>query len=211
MIKIKFGTDGWRAIIADDFTVENVKRVAYATALWLKKEFKDPSAVVGSDPRFAGPLFADVTTSVLASQGVKVFRAENTFVSTPMISLGTVRHKASAGIIITASHNPPAYNGYKIKADFGGPAVPEDIEKVEAMIPDTLDLKLKSVADYQKDGLVEFTNLEDMYVAHVENSFDLETIRTCGLSWAYDAMYGAGQNVMRRILPDITFLHSEAN
>jgi len=211
MIKIKFGTDGWRAIIADDFTVENVKRVAFATALWLKKEFENPTAVVGCDPRFAGPLFADTTTAVLASQGVKVFRAENSFVSTPMISLGTVRHKASAGIIITASHNPPAYNGYKIKADFGGPAVPEDIEKVEAMIPDTLDLKLKSVADYQKDGLVEFTNLEDMYVAHVENSFDLETIRTCGLSWAYDAMYGAGQNVMRRILPDITFLHSEAN
>src|SRR5882757_1488131 len=100
MNKIKFGTDGWRAIIADDFTVENVKRVEYATA------------VVGCDPRFAGPLFADLTTRVLASQGVKVYRAEDTFVSTPMISLGTVRHKASAGIIITASHNPANYNGY---------------------------------------------------------------------------------------------------
>jgi len=211
MIKIKFGTDGWRAIIADDFTVENVKRVAYATALWLKKEFKEPSAVVGCDPRFAGPLFADVTTAVLASQGVKVFRAENAFVSTPMISLGTVRHKTSAGIIITASHNPPAYNGYKIKASYGGPATPDDIAKVESTIPDTIDLQLKSVADYQKDGLVEFTNLEDMYVAHVENSFDLETIRTCGMNWAYDAMYGAGQNVMRRLFPDITFLHCDHN
>ncbi|QKJ29834.1 phosphoglucomutase/phosphomannomutase family protein [Mucilaginibacter mali] len=211
MIKIKFGTDGWRAIIADDFTVENVKRVAYATALWLKKEFENPSAVVGCDPRFAGPLFADVTTAVLASQGVKVFRAENTFVSTPMISLGTVRHKASAGIIITASHNPPSYNGYKIKASYGGPATPDDIEKVESTIPDTFEIQLKSVADYQKDGLVEFTNLEDMYVAHVENSFDLEAIRTCGMSWAYDAMYGAGQNVMRRLFPDITFLHCDHN
>lgn len=211
MIKIKFGTDGWRAIIADDFTVENVKRVAYATALWLKKEFENPSAVVGCDPRFAGPLFADVTTAVLASQGVKVFRAENTFVSTPMISLGTVRHKASAGIIITASHNPPSYNGYKIKASYGGPATPDDIEKVESTIPDTFDIQLKSVADYQKDGLVEFTNLEDMYVAHVENSFDLDAIRTCGMVWAYDAMYGAGQNVMRRLFPDITFLHCDHN
>ena len=118
MSKIKFGTDGWRAIIADDFTVENVKRVAYATALWLKQEFKNPSAVVGCDPRFAGPMFADVTTRVLASQGVKVYRAENTFVSTPMISLGTVRKNASAGIIITASHNPPSYNGYKIRLYF---------------------------------------------------------------------------------------------
>ena len=128
-----------------------------------------------------------------------------------MVSLGTVRHKASAGIIITASHKPPSYNGFKIKASFGGPAVPEDIEKVESQIPDTIDLQLKSVADYQKDGLVEFTNLEDMYVAHVENSFDMDAIRTCGLNWAYDAMYGAGQNVMRRILPDITFLHAEHN
>jgi len=211
MSKIKFGTDGWRAIIADDFTVENVKRVAYATALWLKNNFKDPSAVVGCDPRFAGPLFADTTTAVLASQGVKVYRAENTFVSTPMISLGTVRKHASAGIIITASHNPPSYNGYKIKASYGGPATPDDIEKVEELIPDTLSLELKSVAEYQKDGLVEFINLEDMYVAHAENSFDMDLIRTCGLNWAYDAMYGAGMNVMRRILPDITFLHCDHN
>jgi phosphomannomutase len=211
MTKIKFGTDGWRAIIAEDFTVENVKRVAYATALWLKENFESPSAVVGCDPRFAGPLFADTTARVLASQGVKVFRAENSFVSTPMISLGTVRKHASAGIIITASHNPPAYNGYKIKADFGGPAVPADIEKVEALIPDTLELELKSLIDYQKDGLIEYIDLEGMYVAHVENSFDLEAIRTCGLNWAYDAMYGAGQNVMRRLFPDITFIHCDAN
>src|SRR3954470_9290184 len=162
MSKIKFGTDGWRAIIADDFTVENVKRVAYATALWLKQEFKDPSAVVGCDPRFAGPLFADTTAAVLASQGVKVFRAENTFVSTPMISLGTVRKKASAGIIITASHNPPAYNGYKIKANYGGPSTPDDIDLVEKAIPDALELELKTIVDYQKDGLIEFINLEDM-------------------------------------------------
>lgn len=211
MTKIKFGTDGWRAIIADDFTVANVKRVAYATAIWLKDNFEKPSAVVGCDPRFAGPLFADTTAAVLASQGVKVFRAENTFVSTPMISLGTVRKNASAGIIITASHNPPSYNGYKIKANFGGPAVPDDIELVEKAIPDTLDLELKSIADYQKDGLIEFINLEDMYVAHVENNFDLNAIRTSGLGWAYDAMYGAGQNVMRRLFPDITFLHCEEN
>ena len=211
MSKIKFGTDGWRAIIADDFTVDNVKRVAYATALWLKKEFQNPTAVVGCDPRFAGPMFADVTTCVLASQGVKVFRAENTFVSTPMISLGTVRKKASAGIIITASHNPPSYNGYKIKASYGGPATPDDIEKVESQIPDTLTLELKTVADYQKDGLVEFINLEDMYVAHVEDNFDLEAIRTSGLGWGYDAMYGAGMNVMERLFPDITRIHSDHN
>jgi len=209
--KIKFGTDGWRAIIADDYTVENVKRVAYATALWLKKAFENPSAVVGCDPRFAGPMFADVTACVLASQGVKVYRASNPFISTPMISLGTVRKGASAGIIITASHNPPSYNGYKIKAFYGGPATPDDIEAVESVIPDTIDLKLKSVAEYNKDGLIEFIDLEDMYVAHAQNGFDIAAIRDSGLVWAYDAMYGAGQNVMRRLFPDITFLHCENN
>src|ERR1700749_2759133 len=156
MSKIKFGTDGWRAIIAEDYTVENVKRVAYATALWLKKNFENASAVVGCDPRFAGPLFADTTAAVLASQGVKVHRASNAFVSTPMISLGTVRTHASAGIIITASHNPPAYNGYKIKASYGGPATPDDIEKVESQIPESITLDLKSIDDYKKAGLIEF-------------------------------------------------------
>jgi phosphomannomutase len=211
MSTIKFGTDGWRAIIADDFTVENVKRVAYATALWLKQNFENPSAVVGCDPRFAGPMFADVTTTVLASQGIKVFRAENIFISTPMISLGTVRKGASAGIIITASHNPPAYNGYKIKAFYGGPATPDDIEKVESQIPESISLQLKSVKDYVADGIVEYINLEDMYVDHAEKSFDIPAIRDSGLQWAYDAMYGAGQNVMRRLFPDITFLHSDYN
>ncbi|MDB5060307.1 MAG: phosphoglucomutase/phosphomannomutase family protein [Mucilaginibacter sp.] len=211
MSTIKFGTDGWRAIIADDFTVANVKRVAYATALWLKQNFENPSAVVGCDPRFAGPMFADVTTTVLASQGIKVFRAENIFISTPMISLGTVRKGASAGIIITASHNPPAYNGYKIKAFYGGPATPDDIEKVESQIPESISLQLKSVKDYVADGIVEYINLEDMYVEHAEKSFDIPAIRDSGLQWAYDAMYGAGQNVMRRLFPDITFLHSDYN
>lgn len=211
MSTIKFGTDGWRAIIADDFTVENVKRVAYATALWLKQNFENPSAVVGCDPRFAGPMFADVTTTVLASQGIKVFRAENIFISTPMISLGTVRKGASAGIIITASHNPPAYNGYKIKAFYGGPATPDDIEKVESQIPESISLELKSVTDYVTEGIVEYINLEDMYVEHAEKNFDIPAIRDSGLQWAYDAMYGAGQNVMRRLFPDITFLHSDYN
>lgn len=211
MIKIKFGTDGWRAIIADDFTVENVKRVAYGTAKWLKDSFENPSAVVGSDPRFAGPLFADTTACVLASEGIKVYRAENTFVSTPMISMGTVRKGASAGIIITASHNPPAYNGYKIKANYGGPATPDTIDAVEKMIPDTFDGQLKSIQDYQKDGLVEYINLEDMYVEDIEAKFDLDAIRNCGMSWAYDAMYGAGQNVMQRLFPGITFMHCDHN
>jgi phosphomannomutase len=106
MTKIKFGTDGWRAIIAKDFTVENVARVSEATAHWLKKNYEKPSVVVGHDCRFAGELFAETVTKVMISHGIKVYLAKD-FVSTPMVSLGTLRKQASLGIIITASHNPP--------------------------------------------------------------------------------------------------------
>ena len=211
MNKIKFGTDGWRAIIAEEFTVENVKHVAYATALWLRKHYQEPSAVVGNDCRFAGKLFADTTACVLASQGIKVYRSDNTFISTPMVSLGTVKLQADAGIIITASHNPAEYNGYKIKASYGGPATPAMIDEVEALIPDSLNLQLKSVEEYSKEGLISFVDLESMYCDEIEANFDMEAIRNSGMNWAYDAMYGAGQNVMRRILPNITFLHCEHN
>ena len=211
MNKIKFGTDGWRAIIAEEFTVENVKRVAYATALWLRKHYQEPSAVVGNDCRFAGKLFADTTACVLASQGIKVYRSENTFVSTPMVSLGTVKLQADAGIILTASHNPAEYNGYKIKASYGGPATPAMIDEVEALIPDTINIQLKSVDEYSKEGLISFVDLESMYCDEIEANFDMEAIRNCGMNWAYDAMYGAGQNVMRRILPNATLLHCEHN
>src|ERR1041385_5517793 len=106
MTKIKFGTDGWRAIIAQDFTVDNVARVSEATAKWLLKQGDKPSVVIGHDCRFAGELFAETAAKVFIANGVKVFLAKG-FVSTPMISLGAVRFKASLGIIITASHNPP--------------------------------------------------------------------------------------------------------
>lgn len=211
MTKIKFGTDGWRAIIAKEYTVENVERVAYATALWLKKSKDKPSVVLGHDCRFAGPLFSETVAKVLASQGVKVILDNTAFVSTPMISLGTVHYKADAGVIITASHNPPSYNGYKIKASYGGPATPASIEEVEQLIPDTLQLTLAELSAYEQQGLIEYVDLEKLYLIQVEKSFDLDAIRESGLNFAYDAMYGAGQNIMRRLFPDITFLHCEHN
>jgi phosphoglucomutase len=212
MNKIKFGTDGWRAIIAKDFTVDNVARVTIATAAWLKKNFENPSVIVGHDCRFAGELFAETTAKVLANAGIKVYLAKD-FVSTPMVSLGTKNKNASLGIIITASHNPPSYNGYKLKGAFGGPLLPENIQEVEDLIPDTNSLNVESlsVSDFQKAGLIEYVDLETMYVEHVEKNFDMNSIRNTKMNFAYDAMYGAGQNVMRRILPDITFLHCDYN
>ena len=212
MTKIKFGTDGWRAIIAKDFTVENVARVTIASAEWLKKNFQKPTVVVGHDCRFAGELFAETVTKVLAHNGIKVYLAKD-FVSTPMVSLGAKTLNSSLGIILTASHNPPSYNGYKLKGGFGGPLLSEDIQKIEDIIPEknNIDLEKLSITDFVKAGLVEYVDLETMYVNHVEKHFDMEAIRNTKMNFAYDAMYGAGQNVMRRLLPDITFLHCDYN
>lgn len=212
MTRIKFGTDGWRAIIAQDFTVDNVARVTEATAKWLLKRRAQPSVVVGHDCRFAGELFADTVAKVFIANGIKVLLAEE-FVSTPMVSLGCVHYKSDLGVIITASHNPPSYNGYKIKGGYGGPLEPELVQEVEDLIPERategwqqVDLKAA-----RTKGLLETAPLEDLYVDHVKKNFDLDAIKTSGLKLAYDAMYGAGQRVMKRLFPDIHKLHCDPN
>ena len=131
--KIKFGTDGWRAIIADEFTVTNVERVAYATATWVKKNFEKPSIVIGHDCRFAGELFLNAATRVFISEGIQV-KISKGFVSTPMVSLACVQLETSLGVVLTASHNPPSYNGYKLKGHFGGPLSPEQVQEIEDMM-----------------------------------------------------------------------------
>lgn len=212
MTKIKFGTDGWRAIIAQDFTVDNVARVTQATAKWLLKKDKNPVVVVGHDCRFAGELFAETTTKVFLANGIKVLLAED-FVSTPMVSLGCVKYKASLGIIITASHNPPSYNGYKIKGSYGGPLEPEMVQEIENLIASEIPANWQTVdlKDARSKGHLQTAPLEDMYIQHVEQSFDLDAIRKSGLTLAYDAMYGAGQRVMKRLFPEIHKLHCDYN
>lgn len=208
---IKFGTDGWRAIIAEDLTVDNVARVSVAVAQWTRKNFPDhPSIVLGHDCRFAGELFAATAARVFVKHGITVHLAKG-FVSTPMVSLGAAQLGASMGVIITASHNPPAYNGYKLKGRHGGPLIPGHVQEVEDMIPAAhgIDLATIDLRKAEADGLLKIVDLEGMYVKHVEKHFDLEAIRSSGLKLGYDAMYGAGQNVVRRILPGATLLHCE--
>jgi phosphomannomutase len=212
MTKIKFGTDGWRAIIALDFTVDNVARVTEATAKWLAKKHQNPSVVLGHDCRFAGELFAETSAKVFIAYGVKVFLAKD-FVSTPMISLGAVKYKTNLGIIITASHNPPSYNGYKIKGAYGGPLIPEQVQEIEDVIPDKADTawQLISLKEAAANGMLMDAPLEDMYIQHVEENFDLKAIKESNLNLAYDAMYGAGQKVMQRLFPEIHKLHCDNN
>ncbi len=212
MTTIKFGTDGWRAIIAKDYTIDNVARVAHATAQWLVKNNKDPKVVIGHDNRFGGEMFAETTAKILADHGIRVFLAKD-FVSTPMVSLGTVKQKADLGIVITASHNPPDYNGFKLKGAYGGPLLPEKIEEIEALIPTfpPEDHEKLNLNRFFEKGFVEYIDLETMYCNYVEENFDLDVIRKSDLHFAYDAMYGAGQNVINRLLPNVALLHCENN
>ena len=128
-----------------------------------------------------------------------------------MISLAAERSGCLLGVIITASHNPPAYNGYKLKAAFGGPASPKTIAEVEALIPETATIPTTTVATFAEQGLLQYVDLETMYYDHVMNSFDMEKIYQSGLRLAYDAMYGAGQRILPRLLPNAELLHCDYN
>lgn len=211
MDKIKFGTDGWRGIIAKDFTTENVKRVAKATADWAKQRDANAKIVVGYDCRFGGHLFAQTAINVLCSEGIKVYFDEH-FVSTPMISLGAFKLECELGVIFTASHNPPSYNGYKLKSKHGGPLIQKYITEIENIIPEQVSCEELSLKEWEAKGLLELVDLETMYFEHVQEHFDLEALNdSSDLVVAYDAMYGAGQSIFPRIMPHADFLHCEYN
>lgn len=210
MTDIKFGTDGWRAIIARDYTVDNVKRVAAGTAEWLHQHGESKQVVIGHDCRFGGPMFAEVAACTLGSMGIRVLMAEG-FVSTPMVSLGVPKTGSDLGVVITASHNPPSYNGYKLKSKLGGPMVPAQISEVEALIPEAVPTGLKSIDELREAGTVRSIDLEELYLNHVRENFDLDLIRSSGIKVAYDAMYGAGKSAMQQLLPDAVLLHVDDN
>ena len=208
MKSIKFGTDGWRAMIAEDYTVSNVRRIASGTAIWMKQKGM-ASAVIGHDCRFGGRMFLEETAKTLAAHGIVVLAAQG-FVSTPMVSLGVIRHAAGLGVVITASHNPPSYNGFKLKSSYGGPTIPSDIAEVESLIPDDFVLPEVSYETYCQQGLISHVDLEAEYLDHVARHFDLSRLQAFrGI--AYDAMYGAGQRIMQQILPQLKAFHCEYN
>jgi phosphomannomutase len=208
--QIKFGTDGWRAIIAQDFTTYNVGRVSKGLADWLLQSHQQPTVVIGHDCRFGGPLFAEVAAKVLCGNGIKVLLAKG-IVSTPMVSMAVLKMSAQQGVVITASHNPPTYNGYKLKGPHGGPSSPKDIAAVEALIPAEVELQTQDLAYWEGKGLLAYVDLEEMYVSYLKEKFDFEALNKSPFKIAYDAMYGAGQQVIRRLLPGAVLLHCEHN
>jgi len=202
--KIKFGTDGWRGVIADDFTFANIAKVALATAnFYLRHKKIKNGIVIGYDSRFLSREFAEKVAEVLGNRGIKVILSDK-ISSTPMVSLLTKKLNAAGGVVITASHNPAMYNGFKIKGDFGGPAFPETIEKVEKELKKVIKVDVeskKSFKEFLEKGIIRKIDFTSVYIDDIKSKINIDLIKSAGIKIAYDAMHGAGQGVMDQILP----------
>ncbi len=199
--EIRFGTDGWRAIIADTYTFRNVAAVTLATARWLRRDYgEQPTVVIGHDTRFLGRSFSEHCARVFASAGVHVTFADSV-ATTPAVSWAALEYGKSAGIVITASHNPPEYSGYKIKAHFGGPATPEMIEAVESELENVKLPDSFSAFDALVDeGRIELRDIAGEYLQLLRKRLDIDAIRKSGIRIAHDAMFGAGQGIISKLV-----------
>ncbi len=213
---IVFGTDGWRGVIADDFTFANVELVARAAAQFFKKESNiERGVVVGYDARFLSGRFAASVARVLAAEGITVWLTDG-ISSTPQVSLAARQKRLAGGIIITASHNPAEYNGFKLKAGYGGPSTPEDIAKVQAFVTkyETAPPKPKRLADIGelvKGKQVRPFDSKRAYVDYVKKKIDLDAINNAGFRVLYDPMFGSGIDTLDLLLPNVDQIHNEHN
>ena len=212
---IKFGTDGWRALMAEDFTVANVRICARATAELLRESgMADRGLLVGYDTRFGSERFALAVAQVVASSGIPV-SVTTGHVPTPMLSHGVVDRKAGGGVVITASHNPATYNGYKYKPSNGGSAPDETIAELERHIRRLEAAEGVPSSPTANAAPIERIDLAPNYLAHIGNLVDLDSLHSAGLKIAADPMYGAGQGMFPRILSGgsttVTEIHGEVN
>jgi phosphomannomutase len=197
-MQVKFGTDGWRAIIAKDYTFDNLKLATLASARYfLGHPNRAKGVCIGYDTRFMSKEFAEYTADVFSSQGLKVFLSEG-FASTPAVSLYTKAKELAGGIVITASHNPPIYNGFKVKASYGGPAHPEVIEEIETYLTE-IDPNTPIEVDKK---LIELVDMKGFYLNYLKSSIDLPLIRESRIKIAHNAMYGAGQDILTSLFDE---------
>ena len=200
MADIKFGTDGWRAQIAEDYTFPNVRRVSQAVADYVQTHGADKGVVVGYDTRFDSDLFAQAAAEVLAANGLRV-RLSDSFLPTPALSWATVDHSAALGVMITASHNPAPDNGYKIKSAEGGAASPEIVGEIEGLI-DKTPVKRMAFKEAMASGSISHFASLPTYFAQLGRMVDLQAIRDAGLSIGVDSMYGTGQGIYPALIGD---------
>lgn len=196
---IKFGTDGWRAVIGEDYTFANVRLVTQAVADYLKqKNLATRGLVVGFDTRFGSERFAVAAAEVLAANGIHVYLTQKA-TPTPVISYAILDKKAGGASIITASHNPGTDNGYKYKPEYAGSASPEVVSKLEANLEQT-PVQRMEIKEAERQGLVERFDGTASYVRQVSGLVDLESIKRAGLTIIVDSMFGAGAGYYPQML-----------
>jgi len=199
--KISFGTDGWRGRIAGIYTFDNLKRCSQGFASFLKsRKYVGEQVVVGYDKRFHSENFASTVAEVLAGNGFKVLLTANP-TPTPVISYSVVKQGAVGAVNITASHNPPTDNGFKVRDQHGGAIPPQDLLEIEALIPDSLE-KVESIS-YQ-DGInsskIRLIDPDADYIEHISTLVNLEPIKNAGLNVLVDPMWGNGAGWFPRLL-----------
>lgn len=201
-MKIHFGTDGWRGIISDDFTFDNVRRVGQAVAdyvrahegKWIEKADRLP-VVIGYDTRFLSNMYAEELARVVGGNAIPVLVSCKP-VATPAISYATRNLPAQLGLMVTASHNPPYYNGIKIKADYGGAATDSITREIESYLREdlpALDSEHRWVGIFEPD---------ELYCKQIRSLINWEAISKAGLTVVVDAMYGAGSGYLDRFLEE---------
>ena len=211
MAQIKFGTDGWRAVIAEDFTFENVARVAQATADFWQSEITNPKSeifghapkvIVGYDRRFLSDSFAQTTAEVFAGNNFQVvLTAEPT--PTPSVSFAVKNLNAVGGVMITASHNPPSFNGFKLKSHYGGSSDSETCKAVESFL-DRHPVKTKPLADAIKGGQIKIADVRLAHYAALKKLVDFKLIAKSKMRFAHEALFGVGAGCFEEILAGTT-------
>jgi alpha-D-glucose phosphate-specific phosphoglucomutase len=215
---IKFGTDGWRAVIAEDFTFENVRYCAQGVAEYLKQaNLARRGLVIGYDTRFASEDFAAAAAEVIAGNGIKVHLAPKA-APTPVVSYGVLAQKAGGAIIITASHNPGVWNGFKFKNEQGSSAADAITSQIVGYISKAYDagrVNRMALNDAKKQGLVLDTDLDPVYFEQIARLVDLDKLKKAGLRLVIDPMYGAGSGYLMKILGggnnELTEINAERN
>jgi phosphomannomutase len=201
--KITFGTDGWRGVIAEDYTFDNVRRCAQGFANYLLEKGKQGQwVVVGHDKRFDSEFFAASVAEVLAGNGLKVYLTDSA-TPTPVIAFAVVDKRACGAVNITASHNPGTDNGFKVRNEFGGAIDPDGLLKIEALIPDSVEkVKRKIYKDAEAAGEIVKFDPHTPYIEHLtrDSLIDLQPIKDAGLTVMVDSMWGNGAGYFPRLL-----------
>ncbi|HJQ13385.1 MAG TPA: phosphoglucomutase/phosphomannomutase family protein [Anaerolineales bacterium] len=199
--KIGFGTDGWRGVIAEDYTFDNLRRAAQGFASYLLEQGREGQwVVVGYDKRFASEHFAETTAGVLAGNGFRVYLTDGA-TPTPVIAFAVVYKKACGAVNITASHNPPTDNGFKVRNETGGAIDPEGLKRIEALIPDSVDeVKHIPLNEGTRDGKIVIFDASEAYIENLKKLVDLQKIKDAGFTVMVDVMWGNGAGWFPRLL-----------